>query len=175
MKDMIVQAGGIHIDNVVVTYKGPPLATFITTPRKLLSGRNDKFLGLPEAETHKQDIVNLERFGQAIADNLDALRDPTQRSLLKGLGAVEVNQRYAIMERLGWYTYHYPWAKVARFFGQAGSKRRRPIIYLFIGNLVLTLPLGIFVALVLQLLFYPLARKQIEAYIHRLKLPSGVD
>ena len=175
MKQMIAAAGGQHIDNVVVTYKGPPLATLITTPRKLLTGRRERFLGLPEAEARRQDITALGRFGQAIADNLDALRDPSPRSLLKGLGAVQVNPRYAVMERAGWYTYHYPWAKIVRFFGQAGSWQRRPVIYLFVGILALTLPLGVVLAIVLQVLLYPLLHNQINAYIHRLKSPSGVE
>jgi len=173
MKELVAAAGGILIDNVVVTYKGPPLATFITTPRKVLSGRGDTFLGLPAAEAHANEAARLQRLGQAVVDQLGALDEPTCRSLLRGMDAVHVDARYAIMERMGWSVYHSPWAKLARWAGQAGSARRKPIIYLFMGNLVLTLPGGVAVSLLLQWMLRPLLQARIDAYVRRLQYPSG--
>ncbi|MCB0208347.1 MAG: hypothetical protein KDJ52_03400 [Anaerolineae bacterium] len=173
MKQIIAEQDGILIDNVVVTFKGPPLATFISTPRRLLSGKKDKFMGLPEAETDNEDIKMLEMFGKAVAEHVESLPDDSHRSLLKGLGAVKVNRRYAVLERIGYYSYHYPWAKVARLFGGPKSSLRRPIIYMFVGNLVLTLPLGLFLALIIQPLISPFLHNQIEDYINQLESPSG--
>lgn len=173
MKEMIAAVGGELIDNIVVTFKGPALATFITTPRKVLSGRNDKFLGLPEAETNSEDIERLKQFGQIVASRLHELNAPTNRSLLRGQGVVKVNRYIALLERVGYVTYHNPWAKLARRFGKAGDPRRKPIIYLFMFTLVLTMPTGILLASLVQPIVSLVFARDINAYLHRLSQPSG--
>jgi hypothetical protein len=174
MKRMIADLGGIHIDNVAVSHQGPTLTTFVTTPRWMLTGRRDRFLRVfPEAGTGRADMEGLERFGRAIANNLGALSTNSQRSLLKGLDAVELNARYVILERAGWISYRY-WAKIARLFGEAGSWKRRPIIYLFLAYLIVFLPVAIPISMILRLLLNPLLNTNVEAYVHRLKSPSGV-
>lgn len=173
MKKMISQVGGIHIDNVVVTHQGPPLATFITTPRLLLTGKKDRFLGtLPPGGVRDEEIDALSRFGWQIANNLDALNDSSHQSLLKNLNAVVVNPRYVIPEMIGRVVYG-TWAKLARFFGKPGSLSRRPILYLFAGLLILSIPIVLLVSLLLQVLFYPLVNPKISSYVDVLKSPSG--
>lgn len=172
MKKMISQAGGIHIDNVVVTHQGPPLATFITTPRLLLTGKKDRFLGaLPPGGVHDEEIDALSRFGRQIANNLDALSDLSNQPLLSGLGGVEVNPRYVIPEIIGRVVYR-AWAKLARFFGKPGSWTRQPIIYLFALLLVLAIPIVLLTSLIFRVLFYPLINPKLESYINTLKSPS---
>lgn len=173
MKEMIASVGGQLIDNIVVTFKGPAMATFITTPRKVLSGKDDKFLGLPEAETNSEDIQKLREFGEIIAARLHELDAPTNKSLLQGAGAVKIKRHIALLERVGYFTYHNPWAKLARRFGKAGDPKRKPIIYLFMATLVLTMPTGILIASILQPLVSLVFAKDINAYLHRLSQPSG--
>ena len=174
MKKMIAEVGGIHVDNVVVTHQGPPLATFVTTPRLLLTGKKDKFLGaLPPAGVCNQEIDALSRFGRQIANNLTALSDSSNQPLLKYLGAVEINKRYIIPEIIGRFVYT-PWAKTARFFGKPGSWSRRPIVYLFAVQLVLLIPIILLVSAVFRVLFYPLINPKLESYADTLKSPSGV-
>lgn len=173
MKKMISKVGGIHIDNVVVTHQGPPLATFITTPRLLLTGKKDRFLGtLPPGGVREEDIDALSRFGRQIANNLDALNNSSNQSLLKNLGAVEVNSRYVIPEIIGRFVYG-AWAKLARFFGKPGSWSRRPIIYLFAVLLILAIPIVLIISLLVRVLFYPLLNPKIKSYVEVLKAPSG--
>jgi hypothetical protein len=173
MKKMITQVGGIHIDNVVVTHQGPPLATFITTPRLLLTGKKDRFLGaLPPGGVRKEDIDALSRFGRQIANNLEALNDSSHQSLFRNLGAVAVNPRYVIPEIIGRVVYG-AWAKLARFFGKTGSLSRQPIIYLFAVLLILAIPIVLIISLLLQVLFYPLINPKIKSYAEVLKSPSG--
>ena len=172
MKKMISQVGGTHIDNVVVTHQGPPLATFITTPRLLLTGKKDKFLGtLPPGGVRDADIDALSRFGWQIANNLAALNDSSNQSLLKNLGAVKVNPRYVIPEIIGRIVYT-PWAKLARFFGKPGSSSRQPIIYLFAILLILAIPIVLILSLLLRVLLYPLINPKIKSYVETLKFPS---
>jgi hypothetical protein len=172
MKKMISQVGGIHIDNVVVTHQGPPLATFITTPRLLLTGKKDKFLGtLPPGGVRDADIDALSRFGWQIANNLAALNDSSNQSLLKNLGAVKVNSGYVIPEIIGRVVYG-AWAKLARFLGKPGSSSRQPIIYLFAILLILTIPIVLILSLLLRVLLYPLINPKIKSYVETLKFPS---
>ncbi len=173
MKKMISQLGGIHIDNVVVTHQGPPLATFITTPRLLLTGKKDRFLGtLPPGGVRDEEINALSRFGYQIANNLDTLNDSSSQSLLKNLRAVTVNPRYVIPEIIGRVVYG-AWAKLARFFGKPGSLSRRPIIYLFAVLLILAIPIVLLISLLLRVLLYPLINPKIKSYVEVLKSPSG--
>ncbi|EHC09325.1 hypothetical protein FJSC11DRAFT_3962 [Fischerella thermalis JSC-11] len=175
MKKMIAEVGGIHIDNVVLTHQGPPLATFITTPRLLLTGKKNRFLGvLPAAGVRDEDIYALSRFGKQIANNLAALSDSSRQPMLQGLGAVEVNQRYVIPEFIGRLVYR-PWAKIARFFGKQGSWSRIPIVCIFAVQLIFAIPIVLIVSTVVQLLFAPLIHKKIASYVELLKSPSGVD
>ena len=63
MKRLIADAGGELRDNVVFTDRGSTLASFITTPRWLLTGRRDAFWGLPAAGVADADIAGGERSG----------------------------------------------------------------------------------------------------------------
>ncbi|RUR83067.1 hypothetical protein ACF3DV_29665 [Chlorogloeopsis fritschii PCC 9212] len=174
IKKMIAEVGGIHIDNVVLTHQGSPLATFVTTPRLLLTGKKNRFLGfLPAAGVRDEDISALSRFGKRLANNLAALSNSSPQPMLKGLGAVEVNQRYVIPEVIGWVVYR-PWAKIARFFGKQGSWSRIPIICIFAVQLVFAIPIVLIVSTAVQLLFAPLIHKKIASYVELLKAPSGV-
>ncbi len=173
MKKMIDEIGGIHIDNVVVTHQGLPLATFITTPRLMLTGKKDKFLGkLSPGGVRDEDIQALSKFGKGIVKNLSALDDSFNQPLFKELGAVEVNQAYIIPELIGQFLYK-PWAKVARFLGKPGSWTRKPVIYLFGFHLLFVIPIVLLVSLFLRILLFPIFNKQIEAYTDILKSPSA--
>lgn len=173
MKKMIAEVGGIHIDNVVVTHQGPPLATFITTPWSLLTGRKNRLLGaFPPAGVKDEDIDALSIFGERIANHLTKT-DCSHHSMLVGLGTVRVNQRYIIPELIGRVIYH-PWAKIARFFGQQGSWSRLPIICLFAIHLLFAIPIVLIVSNLIQFLFAPLIHKKIASYVELLKSPISV-
>lgn len=174
MKRMIIKAGGIHIDNVVVTHQGPPLTTFITTPRLLLTGKKDRFLGvLPPAGFRDEEIDALSRFGKQIAISLNILNEFSHQSLLRNLNAVDVNRRYVIPEIIGRFLY-LPWAKLARFFGKAGSWSRLPIIYIFAFHLCFAIPIILLISIMIRALIYPLFNKKFQSYVEILESPSGI-
>src|SRR3990170_639844 len=66
MKRLIAEAGGELRDNVAFTDRGSTLASFITTPRWLLTGRRDAFWGLPAAGVADEDIAKADRFGRVL-------------------------------------------------------------------------------------------------------------
>ncbi len=175
MKRLIQNVSGIHIDNVVVTHQGAPLATFITTPRLLLTGKKDRLLGaLPPGGLKEEDIDALSRFGQKIANNLAILSDDSNnQSFFTGMNPVKVNTRYIIPEIVGHFVYR-PWAKIARFFGKQGSWTRKPVIYLFALHTVLVIPIVLLSSTLFQVLFSHVISKKIKNYAANLQHPSGI-
>ncbi|MBO1067352.1 hypothetical protein [Anabaena sp. 54] len=166
MKNMIKDVGGIHIDNIVVTHQGSPLITFITTPRMVLTGKKDSLMGVfPPGGFRDEEIDSLSRFGEVIAKNINNLGNS---SLLKKLEPVSVNQRYIIPEQIGRILYR-PWAKLARLFGERGSWTRIPIIILFALQLVILIPVVLFISGLIYLIFGFLLQNKLDSYAQTLK------
>ncbi|NEN17057.1 dialkylresorcinol condensing enzyme, partial [Escherichia coli] len=93
--------GARLIDNVVLIDQGPTLATFITTPVWLLSGRKAGFWGMPDAGLTARQIAGTRRFGLALRDALHRDAERGTAPLLAGLDAVEANPKLYISEKAG--------------------------------------------------------------------------
>lgn len=175
MKAWLRRLGAVHIDNIVVTHQGPPWATFVTAPRLLLFGKRGPFWKVfPPAGLSDAELKRVRRLGEAIRDRLEQSRQPQPQSLLRGLGAVEVNRRYLVPELIGWYLFR-AWAHVLRGLGRLSGTVRYAGVALF----MLFLPTLVIVVMPLILLasalFHPLVRKASQAYAERLAEPSGTD
>ena len=70
LEGLLRDAGARLIDNVVLTDPGPTLATFITTPRWLLTGKKHGFWGMPAAGLSAPQIQGARRFGLALREAL---------------------------------------------------------------------------------------------------------
>ena len=70
LKGMLTAVGARLIDNVVLTDPAPTLATLITTPVWMLSGRKKGFWGLPDAGLNEAQIQGMRRFGLALREAL---------------------------------------------------------------------------------------------------------
>ncbi len=172
MRALLADAGAVHIDNVVVTHQGPAWATFITTTRTLFTGKRDRLMGvLPPAGIAESEMDRVRSLGEAVARQLDKLDDPEGRPLLRGLGAVEVNGRYVIAERVAARFFPF-WAHVIRLFGRIGRPFRHVGIFLFFHFLMLMIVLGIPMTIITLPIVYPFIRKPMAAYIARLKQPT---
>jgi hypothetical protein len=173
MKGLLREAGARHVDNVVVTHQGPPLATFVTTTRRLLTGRSGKVLGvLPSAEVGHHDFARLNRLGQALASQGDRLTARESASFLRGLDAVHVNRRYVIPERMARGVF-WGWAKALDASGRVWTGFRHFGTFLF-GNFLLTMILtGIPLVFLGQWLLSPLLRGWLTKYVAQLEAPTG--
>ena len=172
IREMLAGAGAMHVDNVVVTHQGPPLATFVTTTRSLLTGKRDRLWGVfPPAGIREDEALRMRSLGAAVAGQLDALDDPAGRPLLRGRGAVEVNRRY-VMPELVAARFFPVWARIIRGLGRWGRPLRHVGIFLFINFLLLMIVLGIPLTLITLPLAYPLVRKRIAARVALLKEPT---
>ena len=172
IKQLIADAGGRLIDHLAFTDQGHPLATFITTPRWVWTGKRDSFLGLPPAGVSPEEIRQAGRFGLALADGLNNDLEKSGQSMLAGLRAVTVNPRLAISERAGRRAFGV-WSKLVRAFGQRGQWRRRPVLFLFVAYLVTLIVTVVPISLLLQWLFFPLLKPRLDRLKTELELPSG--
>lgn len=172
MRRLIAEAGGQLRDNLAFTDQGHALATFITTPRWVLTGRRDRFLGLPPAGVAPEEIRQASRFGRALADALDQDQEKSGEPMLAGLRAATVNPRLALSERAGYRAFRV-WSKLIRTFGKRGQWRRRPILLVFVLYLITLIVTVVPLSLLVQWLFAPLLKPRLDRLRAELEQPSG--
>lgn len=173
VRTLLAALGARLIDNVVLVDQGPPWATFVTTPRWLLTGRKDGFWGVfPPAGVSEADIRGAARFGRALASSLNLIKSKPSASHLGGLGAVKVNPGYIAGERIAHRSFVI-WGRLLRKIGRPGHRGRRAVllVYLvFLVTMILTVvPLGMLVRVIVR----PLLRQRLDAEVARLESPSG--
>lgn len=171
MKTLIAGNGGRLIDNVVLIDQGPPWATFVTTPRWVLTGKKDGFWGIfPPAGVSEDNIRAASRFGRALGDGLNLLK--SGQPLLTGLRAVQVIPGYIAGEKIAHRSFLI-WGRLLRALGRPGNPLRRLVLVvyiLFLITMILTvMPLGMLVRAVLR----PFLRRRLDAEVARLEVPSG--
>lgn len=174
LRGLIEAAGGRLTDHVAYTDRAHPLATFITTPRWMFTGRRDRFLGLPEAGVSAAEAAGAARFGRALAQALQRDEECSGAPMLTGLRAVEINPRLAISEQAGQRAFRV-WSAFVRLFGKPGRWQRIPVLGLFVCYLVVLIITVVPLSLVLQRLFAPLLRRRLDALRVRYEQPSGSD
>ncbi|MDE2440041.1 MAG: dialkylresorcinol condensing enzyme [Betaproteobacteria bacterium] len=172
MRRLIAEAGGELRDHLAFTDRGHPLATFITTPRWVLTGKRDRFLGMPPAGVAPEEIKGASRFGCALADALERNAEKSNQPMLTGLRAVSVNPRLAISEGAGRRAFAI-WSRLIRACGKRGSWQRRPALLLFSVYLIVMVLTVVPTSLLLQWLFSPLLKSRLEGLRAQLELPSG--
>ncbi len=172
MKTLLHNVGATLIDNVVLTDQGGSVYAFITTPRWLLTGKKDPFLGFPAAGVSDKDLQESSRFGERLAEALQNDEEKKKEPLLKGMGAVTVNGKLVGTEKIATRSFMI-WGKLIQKAGQPGSFARKIVITIyavFLATLVLTIvPLNILV----RRLIYPFRKEAIEKSVKYYEEPSG--
>ena len=172
VKDMLNDVGARHIDNVVLVDQGPAWATFITTPRWVLTGKKNGFWGIfPPAGVSETEIVAAARFGRALAESLPLLQS-TAGPLLAGLGAVKVLPGYVTGEKIAHRSFRL-WGALLRALGKPGDLGRRVVLVVYIVFLVAMILTVMPLSIVVRALLRPLLRKRLDAEVARLEAPSG--
>ena len=172
IKGMLNNVGARHIDNVVLVDQGPPWATFITTPRWVLTGKKNGFWGIfPPAGVSETEISAAARFGRALAASLPLLQS-TSGPLLAGLGAVKVMPGYVTGEKIAHRSFRL-WGALLRAVGKPGGLGRRLLLVVYIVFLVVMILTVLPLSIVARALLQPLLRKRLDAEVARLEAPSG--
>ena len=172
LQGLLTRAGARLIDNVVLTDPGPTLATFITTPRWLLSGKSNGFWGMPAAGLSAQQIQGAHRFGLALREALVNDRERGTQPLLGGLGAVRADPRLYFSERTGTRSF-FVWGKLLMAAGPPGSWQRKPLLVLYVAFLVTMIATLVPLSLALQALLRPFMQAWLSRIATRFEAPSG--
>lgn len=169
---LLAGQGATLIDNVVLVDQGPPWATFVTTPRWLLTGKKAGFWFFPPAGISDADLQAAGRFGRALADGLHLLQSRPGTPLLGGLRAVRVNPGYIAAERIGHRSF-LVWGKLLRAIGRPGRPLRRAGLLVYCAFLVTMILTVVPVGILARALLRPLFARRMDADIARLERPSG--
>ena len=172
VKRLIQEAGGRLLDNVVFTDQGGTLATFVTTPRWLLTGRRDPFWGLPAAGVAEEETASAARFGLALLDALRAGRECKDAPMLAGLGAARVDPKLIFSERAARRAFS-AWSRLIRLGGAPGSIARVPMLALFSICLVAMILTVVPTSLLVQRITRPLFAARLRSLQAYYELPSG--
>jgi len=162
MKRLVAEAGGELRDNVVLTDQSGTLASFITTPRWLLTGKRDAFWGLPTAGVADAAIAATDRFGNALVAALRAGRERAPGALLAGLGAAKVDPNLVFSERAGSRAFR-AWSRIIRLGGGPRGIGRLPLLALFCVYLVVMIIVVVPPSLLLQRLLRPFFRRGLQS------------
>ncbi|MCU7905895.1 MAG: dialkylresorcinol condensing enzyme [Candidatus Thiodiazotropha sp. (ex Epidulcina cf. delphinae)] len=172
MKQMLNDTGARLIDNVVLTDQGSWFASFVTTPRWLLSGKKEPFWGFPAAGVSDRDIENCHRFGLAIEEALKHDRERGAAPLLYGLKAVEADISQVQSEKAGHRSF-LVWGRLLRLVGKQGDRKRLPVLAVYVVFLILMIITLVPLSVVLKSLLAPLLKERhLKAKTHY-EAPSG--
>jgi hypothetical protein len=172
LKRLLAAAGARHVDNIVITHRGSPVATLVSTPRTLLSGRGGRLAGVfPETGVAEEDRDRLRHLARIAAVRLGSV-DTVDASLLAGEPAVAVRRWLIGPELLGWYAFH-GWAHLIRAAGRFGDAPRAVGVWGFALFLVAMILVGLPLTLVGTPILYVAARPWLARRAARLSAPTG--
>jgi hypothetical protein len=170
MKKLIFKNGGILCDNIAFIDGGNCYETFITTPRWLLTGKKEKFWFFSAAGIDKRQMVEGAKFGEAIKSALHADKEKEKKPLLKGLGAVHVNEKLIMGEKVGHRSFLI-WGGFLRKI--KNPKIRKPILCFYLAFLVCMIIVCLPITIILRIFLYPLFKKSFQKQKAYYEEPSG--
>ena len=173
MRQLLQQAGAFLSDHVAFVDQGAGPASFVTTPRWMLTGRTDRLWGIfPPAGVAEKDIDDARRFGLAIAQAVRENRLQDRLPLLSGLVAAKVDESLIVPEKAGRRSLRL-WGWLAMKAGQIGKPLRVAVILVY-ALLFLTM-IGIVFPLwrLLFRIFRPFFKNRLSASRACFEQPSG--
>ncbi len=172
MKGLLAGLGARLLDNVVLIDQGKSLYTFVTTPRWLLTGKKDAFLGFPAAGIAPAEISSASRFGErlvaALADDCELGEGP----LLSKLNAVNVDGKLIASEKIAQRSFMI-WSRLIKKVGKPGSRNRRVVISIYVVFLLFMVFSVVPLNILLRKLIYPFRKDAIDRAVAGYELPSG--
>lgn len=169
---LLTEIGARLIDNVVLVDQGSTLASFITTPRWLLTGKKNAFWGFPEAGIAQSEIKASSRFGIALNEALAQDKEQQQVALLSGLQAVKVDVGLLQSEKAGYRSFLI-WGKLLRKIGNQDNQLRKFVLVFYICFLIVLILTVVPVSMLLKSILQPLFKKKYQSIRQQYELPSG--
>ena len=169
---LLKDANAHHIDNIVLTDQGSTLASFITTPRWVLTGKKNAFWGFPAAGIAAKEIQQAKRFGHAINDALKNDKEKNNSPILTGLGAAKVDISNLQSEKAGYRSFRI-WGKLLHTIGKPTNPVRKLVLVLYIVFLIALILTVVPITMILQKVLQPFLKDKIEQIKEKYELPSG--
>jgi len=175
MKTMLQDIEATIIDNIVVIDQGSSLATFITTPRWMMTGKKNGFWGIfPKAGIAKKEIENASRFGHAILKGLMQDKEKKNESLCHGLGAVNVDIKLIKSEKIATKSFTI-WGKIIRAIGEPENVWRKPVVMLYVVFLLLIILTVVPINMIIQSINRKINKENVLKEKTMYEQPSGSD
>ncbi len=175
MKKMLQDIEATLIDNIVVIDQGSSLSTFITTPRWMMTGKKNGFWGIfPEAGIVKEEIENASRFGSAILKGLMQDKEKENKSLCRGLGAVNVDIKLIKSEKIATKSFTI-WGKIIRAIGEPENIWRKPFVMLYVVFLLLIILTVVPINMIIQSINRKINKENVLKEKIMYEKPSGSD
>ena len=157
VKAKLTELGARLVDNIALTDACGTAASFLATPLWMFTGRQKPYAWVPRAGIEEREIDAASRFGEAMAQRLTCDALPVREPMLKGLGAVRVDEKLIGSEKIGNRSFQL-WSRLLSALGPQQSRRRGAglVVYIvFLICLIITVvPLGA----LLKKLLAPLSR-----------------
>lgn len=172
MKVLLEDLGAKLIDNVVLIDRGNSLETFVTTPRWMLTGKKDSFLGMSEAGIDPIQLKDSSRFGNALLKALQEDKEKENISLLHGLKAVEVNPKLIRSEKIATKSFKI-WGGWIRKLGKPGDSKRKPVVLLYLLFLLLIIMTVVPINMIVQSILRKINKEKVLEEKEFYEAPSG--
>jgi hypothetical protein len=172
MKQLLADCGARLLDNLVLTDQGSSLASFVTTPRWLLTGKKGAFWKFPPAGIAQRDIDGACRFGKALVYALERDLEQADGPMLHGLKAVEADIGLIRSEKAGYRSFRV-WGKLLRKVGKPGAVARIPVLAVYVLFLILMIVTLVPTSLLLQRILAPFLKERYQRIKTACEAPSG--
>ncbi|MDO5639623.1 MAG: dialkylresorcinol condensing enzyme [Neisseria sp.] len=171
MKTLLADAGAVLTDNVVKIDACSSAWSFVTTPLWLLTGKQQGAAWMPRAGIAEAEIADCARFGARVGECL-AGPSESARPMLRGMGAVRVNERLVFSETAAARSF-YLWGKLLLAAGRVSPLLRRGVLALYIVFLIAIILTLVPLSALLKRLFAPLLADKIRRQKAYFSEPSG--
>lgn len=172
IKQRLHELGARLVDNIALTDACGTAASFLATPLWLFTGRQKPYSWVPRAGIDEAEIVAAKRFGEAIAQRLTADALPIEQPMLRGLGAVRIDEKLIASEKVGNRSFQL-WSRLLAALGPQHSRRRGAGLVLYIVFLLCLIVTVVPLSALLKKLMAPLFKARIAREKAYFAGPSG--
>jgi hypothetical protein len=172
LKARLNQLGARLVDNIALTDACGTAASFLATPLWLFTGRQKPYSWVPRAGIDEAEIVAASRFGQAMRQRLSADDLPIEQPMLRGLGAVRIDEKLIASEKVGNRSFQL-WSRLLVALGPPRSRRRTAGLLVYIVFLLCLIVTVVPLSALLKKLLAPLFKERTQREKAYFAGPSG--
>ena len=172
VKTRLSQLGARLVDNIALADACGTAASFLATPLWLFTGRQKPYGWVPRAGIAEAEIAAASRFGEAMAQRLMANERPIEQPMLRGLGAVRIDEKLIASEQVGNRSFQL-WSRLLVALGPQNSRRRAAGLLVYIVFLLCLIVTVVPLSALLKKLLAPLLKERTQRQKAYFAGPSG--